>query len=167
MTSPNIVSDVLDVLTEQSVRNTSSDLSRRYQDTKRIVFQTDEITYSNVSVIREQQKLLVWKIDRINDVEELDEGILRTGSILSFLGKVKQYGNRVDTGVSKLKSLSSTLGTQTDEKERNKIMGQIKTVDGQVIQSIRKMIMYSSLISVSGLIGLDKSITKQMKKQRR
>jgi len=167
MTSPNIVSDVLDVLTEQSVRNTSSDLSRRYQDTKRIVFQTDEITYSNVSVIREQQKLLVWKIDRINDVEQLDEGILRTGSILSFLGKVKQYGNQVDTGVSKLKSLSSTLGKQTDEKERNKIMGQIKTVDSQVIQSIRKMIMYSSLISVSGLIGLDKSITKQMKKRRR
>ena len=167
MTSPNIVSDVLDVLTEQSVRNTSSDLSRRYQDTKRIVFQTDEITYSNVSVIREQQKLLVWKIDRINDVEQLDEGILRTGSILSFLGKVKQYGNQVDTGVSKLKSLSSTLGKQTDEKERNKIMGQIKTVDSQVIQTIRKMIMYSSLISVSGLIGLDKSITKQMKKRRR
>ena len=167
MTSPNIVSDVLDVLTEQSVRNTSSDLSRRYQDTKRIVFQTDEITYSNVSVIREQQKLLVWKIDRINDVEQLDEGILRTGSILSFLGKVKQYGNQVDTGVSKLKSLSSTLGKQTDEKERNKIMGQIKTVDSQVIQSIRKMIMYSSLILVSGLIGLDKSITKQMKKRRR
>ena len=167
MTSQNIVSRVVDVLTEQSFRKSSSNLSRLYRETKTIIFETTDVSPSNIYLIREKQKRLIIKLHRIEEFEKLDEGLLRTGSLLGFLGKVKQYGNRVDTDVSKLKSLSSPLENETDEKQRHKIMGQIKRVDSDVLQGLRKMVMYSSLISVSGLIGLDKSLVKRLKQRRR
>ena len=102
-------------------------------------------------------------------LQPLDEISLRTGLIGGFLMKVKQYGNKVDQSVSKLKSLSSSLNTVKDDKERDKIQSEIIKIDGDVFQSLRKMIMYVGLVSGSGGVGGDRTykLLKKMEKQKR
>ena len=102
-------------------------------------------------------------------LQPIDEISLRTGLIGGFLMKVKQYGNKVDQGVSKLKSLSSSLNTVKDDKERDKIQSEIIKIDGDVFQSLRKMIMYVGLVSGSGGVGGDRTykLLKKMEKQKR
>ena len=102
-------------------------------------------------------------------LQPIDEISLRTGLIDGFLMKVKQYGNKVDQGVSKLKSLSSSLQNASDEKERNRITSEIVRTDADVLSSLRKMEMYSSLVSASGGLGVDRTynLLKKMEKQKR
>ena len=83
--------------------------------------------------------------------------------------KVKQYASQVDKGVMKLKSLSSNLQNLSDEKERNRITSEIVRTDADVLSSLRKMEMYSSLVSASGGLGVDRTynLLKKMEKQKR
>ena len=99
----------------------------------------------------------------------LEEISLRTGAIAIYLTKVKQYANTVDRGVTKLKSLSSKLQNASDEKERNRIHSEIVRTDADVLSSLRKMEMYSSLVSASGGLGADRTykLLKKMEKQKR
>ena len=102
-------------------------------------------------------------------LQPLDEISLRTGLIGGFLMKVKQYASQVDKGVMKLKSLSSNLQNVSDEKERNRITSEIVRTDADVLSSLRKMEMYSSLVSASGGLGVDRTykLLKNMEKQKR
>ena len=102
-------------------------------------------------------------------LQPLDEISLRTGLIGGFLMKVKQYGNKVDQGVSKLKSLSSSLNTVKDDKQRDRIHSEIVKTDGEVFQSLRKMIMYVGLVSGSGGVGGDRTykLLKKMEKRKK
>ena len=102
-------------------------------------------------------------------LQSIDEISLRTGLIGGFLMKVKQYGSEVDKGVNKLKSLSSSLNTVTDDKDRDKIQSEIVKTDSGVFQSLRKMIMYVGLVSGSGGVGGDRTykLLKKMEKQKR
>ena len=102
-------------------------------------------------------------------LQSIDEISLRTGLIGGFLMKVKQYGSEVDKGVNKLKSLSSSLNTVTDDKDRDKIQSEIVKTDSEVFQSLRKMIMYVGLVSGSGGVGGDRTykLLKKMEKQKR
>ena len=102
-------------------------------------------------------------------LQPLDEISLRTGLIGGFLMKVKQYASQVDKGVMKLKSLSSNLQNVSDEKERNRITSEIVRTDADVLSSLRKMEMYSSLVSASGGLGVDRTynLLKKMEKQKR
>jgi hypothetical protein len=93
----------------------------------------------------------------------IQEISLRTGAIALYLAKVKQYANKVDAGVNKLKSLSASLKNAPDEKERNRIHSEIVRVDADVLSSLRKMEMYSALVSASGGLGADRNY-KQLKK---
>jgi len=102
-------------------------------------------------------------------LQPIDKISLRTGLIGGFLMKVKQYALQVDKGVMKLKSLSSNLQNVSDEKERNRITSEIVRTDPDVLSSLRKMEMYSSLVSASGGLGVDRTynLLKTMKKQKR
>jgi len=102
-------------------------------------------------------------------LQSIDEISLRTGLIGGFLMKVKQYGSEVDKGVNKLKSLSSSLNTVSDDKDRDKIQSEIVKTDSEVFQSLRKMIMYVGLVSGSGGVGGDRTykLLKKMEKQKR
>ena len=108
--------------------------------------------------------------EKIEDqVQPIDEISLRTGAIGGFPMKVKQYVSQVDKGVMKLKSLSSNLQNLSDEKERNRITSEIVRTDADVLSSLRKMEMYSSLVSTSGGLGIDRTykLLKNMEKQKR
>ena len=102
-------------------------------------------------------------------LQPIDEISLRTGLIGGFLMKVKQYGSQVDKGVNKLKSLSSSLNTVSDDKDRDKIQSEIVKTDSEVFQSLRKMIMYVGLVSGSGGVGGDRTykLLKKMEKRKK
>lgn len=103
------------------------------------------------------------------EIEHLEEISLRTGSIGVFLAKVKQYGNKVDQSVSRLRSLSNELKQSKDESDRNRIHGEIVKVESDVFLGLRKMSIYNSLVSgVSGL-GNDRSykLLKKLEKKKR
>jgi len=100
----------------------------------------------------------------------LREISLRTGAIAVYLVKVKQYANAVDRGVNKLKSLSASLKNDPDGKERSRIEADIVRTDADVLSSLRKMQMYSALVSASGGLGAPKEtakLIKKMEKQKR
>jgi len=112
---------------------------------------------------------VVEELDKESSSKLLQEISLRTGAIAIYLAKVKQYANAVDGGVNKLKSLSSKLQHASDEKTRNRIQGEIVRVDAGVSSSLRKMVMYGSLVSASGGLGADRSyeLLKKMEKRKR
>jgi hypothetical protein len=83
------------------------------------------------------------------------------------LGKIKQYANKVDTGIQKIKSLGNTLKTAKNETDRNRIHGEIAIVDADVLSGLRSMEMYSSLLTASGLVGLEKTLIKKLKSTKR
>ena len=100
-------------------------------------------------------------------MKHLSESPIRTIGIGLSLAKIKQFGNKADAGIRRMKSLSTQLGNAKDEKERNKIEGEITAIDADVLWAIRKMEMYSALLSASGLVGIEKTITKTLKKHKR
>ena len=105
----------------------------------------------------------------LGEVEPLLEISLRTASIAGFLMMLKKYHGQVKQGVMKRKSLSTNLLNVSDEKERNRIQGEIVRVDADVLSSLRRMEMYSSLVSASGGLGVDRTynLLKKMEKQKR
>ena len=102
-----------------------------------------------------------------NSIEPLAEISWRTVGIGATLLKVKQYAGQVDSGIQKLKSLGSQLQTAKDEKERNRIDGEIVKTNADVLQGLRRMEVWSSLVPASGLVGLEKSILKKLKSKPR
>ena len=111
--------------------------------------------------VRAKQKEEIEQEYSLSSIQEIS---LRTGAIAIYLTKVKQYANAVDKGVMKLKSLSSHLQNASDEKERNRIQGEIVRVDADVLSSLRRMEMYSALVSASGGLGAPKETAKLIKK---
>jgi hypothetical protein len=141
----------------------SKERERQRKDMKRLHPNSSLKWSVNRWVIRKQQKE-----ELLETLSSLQEISLRTGLIGGFLLKVKQYGNKVDQGVSKLKSLSSRLNTVKDDKERDKIQSEIVIIDSEVSHSLRKMILYVGLVSGSGGVGGDRTykLLKKMEKQK-
>lgn len=117
-----------------------------------------------------------WKV-RLADKEEIENKYqlnalneipsLRTGAIAVYLAKVKQYANDVDKGVTKMRSLASQLTSAKTPEMEKKIQGELWNADAYVLQSLRKMDMYSALVSASGGLGAPKETAKLIKKQSR
>ena len=116
-----------------------------------------------MSVVDEVVKVLD-KDTRVSNAELITEITLRTGAIAIYLAKVKQYANKVDSGVMKLKTLSNSLKSVATDEERNKLEGEIVSVDADVLMALRKMQMYSALVSASGGLGAPKETAKLIKK---
>ena len=59
------------------------------------------------------------------------------------------------------------MNTVSDDKERDKLHSEIVKTDGDVFQSLRKMIMYVGLVSGSGGLGGDRTykLLKKMEKK--
>jgi hypothetical protein len=119
-----------------------------------------------------------WKV-RLADKEEIEnkyqldslqEITLRTGAIAVYLAKVKQYASEVDKGVTKMRSLASDLASaKTPEMEKRR-QAELWKTDALVLQALRKMDMYSALVSASGGLGADRTyklLKKTMEKKKR
>ena len=119
-----------------------------------------------------------WKV-RLADKEEIEskyqlnalhEISLRTGAIAVYLAKVKQYAKQVDQGVSKMRSLASDLTSAKAPEMERKIQAELWNTDALVLQALRKMDMYSALVSASGGLGADRTyklLKKKMEKKKR
>ena len=122
-----------------------------------------------MSVVDEVVKVLD-KDTRVSNPDLITEITLGTGAIAIYLAKVKQYANKVDSGVMKLKTLSNSLKNIATDEEGNKLEGEIVRVDADVLMALRKMQMYSALVSASGGLGAPKEtakLIKQMEKRKR
>ena len=100
-------------------------------------------------------------------LQHLSEISIRTLGIGISLAKVKQYANKVDTGIQKIKSLANTLKTAKNETQRNRIHGEISIADADVLLSLRNMEMFSALLTTAGVVGLEKTLIKKLKSTKR
>jgi len=96
----------------------------------------------------------------------LSEISLRTGVIVGFMAKVKQYANKVDQGVSRMKSLASNLSSTDTPEKKSKIESELWKIDADINWNMRKMNMYGYLVSASGGLGVPKETVKLMSKIR-
>ena len=101
------------------------------------------------------------------DSQELNEISLRTVGIGGSFLKLNGWRRKVESGISKLRSLSTSLNTSKTPEQTNKILSDIYKVDGDVLLGLSKMILWSSGISVSGLLGIEKTLTKKLKTSKR
>ena len=110
--------------------------------------------------------------DRKEEIEEryglapLTELSLRTVAIGGYLAKVKQYANKVDQGVSRMKSLASDLSRADTPEKKTKIESELWKTDADVVWNLRKMNIYSALVSASGGLGAPKETVKLLTKKR-
>ena len=105
----------------------------------------------------------------LRETQHLNEISLRTISIGASLGLVKRWSSKATQEINKLKSLGTRLKTAPDDAQRTKLQGAIVSVDATVFDALRKMMMYSATLNASGLIGLERTLTKKLTftKQRR
>ena len=94
---------------------------------------------------------------------------MRTIGIGASLGLVKRWSSKATQEINKLKSLGSRLKTAPDDAQRTKLHGEIVSVDATVFDALRKMMIYTATLNTSGLIGLERTLTKKLTftKQRR
>tara|TARA_B100001029_G_C14891503_1_gene355689 strand:- start:258 stop:635 length:378 start_codon:yes stop_codon:yes gene_type:complete len=92
----------------------------------------------------------------------------RTGVIVGFLAKSKQYANQIDSQVRNLKSDANALQRSKTPEDTNKRLGDALETIGNLFYLQRKMQMYDALTSASTGVGIDKSskILKKMEKQK-
>ena len=105
----------------------------------------------------------------VRHTQHLNEISLRTIGIGASLGLVKSWSSKATQEINKLKSLGTRLTTASNDPERTKLYGEIVSVDAAVFDALRKMLMYSATLNTSGLIGLERTLTKKLtlSKQRR
>lgn len=104
-----------------------------------------------------------------DDIELLNEFIgLRTGAIVIGLGKVKQYGTKLDQEIGSLRRDLSDLRKSTSEDAPQKLADALETI-GKLFWLQRKMGMYTALTAAATGVGVDKStkILQRMEKQKR
>ena len=105
----------------------------------------------------------------VRHTQHLNEISLRTIGIGASLGLVKSWSSKATQEINKLKSLGTRLKTAPDDAERTKLYGEIVSVDAAAFDALRKMLMYSATLNTSGLVGLERTLTKKLTftKQRR
>jgi len=105
----------------------------------------------------------------LRHTEHLNEISLRTIGIGASLGLVKSWSSKATQEINKLKSLGTRLKTAPDDAQRTKLHGEIVSVDATVFDALRKMMIYTATLNTSGLIGLERTLTKKLTftKQRR
>ena len=94
---------------------------------------------------------------------------LRTGVIAGFLAKTKQYANKIDAEVRRLKRDANDIRTSnTPEREQKGLADALNTI-ADLFYLQRKMMMYASLTSASTGVGVDKGtkILQKMQKQQK
>jgi len=106
------------------------------------------------------------RIEEKYDLVPLYEISLRTVAIGGYLAKVKQYANKVDTTVTKMKSLASDLSRADTPEKKTKIESELWKTDADVLLNMRKMNIYGALVSASGGLGAPKETVKLLNKIR-
>ena len=105
----------------------------------------------------------------LRKTQHLNEISLRTIGIGASMGLVKRWSSKATQEINKLKSLGTRLKTAPDDAQRTKLHGEIVSVDATVFDALRKMMIYTATLNTSGLIGLERTLTKKLTftKQRR
>ena len=109
----------------------------------------------------EEEDHAIEEIDQLlNSIEDLQELSLKSLGIGVFLGKTKQYANKIDASAKQLKSYAQKLD---DDDLKNCF-----TSVAELFYLQRKMLMYSTLTSASTGIRTDRNykILQQLSKRK-
>jgi len=98
----------------------------------------------------------------LRETQHLNEISLRTIGIGVSMGLVKRWSSKATQEINKLKSLATRLKTAPDDAQRTKLHGEIVSVDATVFDALRKMMIYTGTLNTSGLIGLERTLTKKL-----
>ena len=105
--------------------------------------------------------------DYTSRVNELNEISLRTISSAASLAKMRQHQNKVKSGVQKMNSLATALKSAKDDTDRNRIDSQWRIAKGKVDTAFADMEWWSAFLTLSGSLGLEKSLIKKLKNTKR
>jgi hypothetical protein len=112
-----------------------------------------------------QRKLV--SSDYTSRVNKLNEISLRTISSAASLAKMRQHQNKVKGGVQKMNSLASALKSAPNDTERNRIDSQWRKEKGKVDAALADMEWWSAFLTLSGSLGLERSLIKKLKNTKR
>ncbi len=109
----------------------------------------------NNKLIKETTKILN---NEVFDEEKtiLNEISIRTFAIGGLLAKVKQYGDKLDREVNRLRSDANSIKQSKPENLKDKLADAIETI-GSLFYLQRRMEMYSALVSSSTGFGVDRT----------
>jgi len=150
----SVVEQVVDVLDEVGV------LSRRGHCTSRIKYndQSKKWAVRANDVLQRKEE-----IEFEYQLKQLYEITIRTGAIGIWLAAVKKWANQVDRLASNMRTKASSLDTADTPEKKRKIDSELWTIKSNSDKSLRKMLMYGSLISAASGLGADRSY-KEIKK---
>ena len=114
----------------------------------------DELELIEFLYLEEEDRAIEEIQQRLNSIDDLQELSLKSLGIGVFLGKTKQYANKIDTSAKQLKSYAQKLG---DDDLKNCF-----TSIAELFYHQRKMLMYSTLTSAT--TGM--TVVKQLKKRK-
>ena len=98
----------------------------------------------------------------LRDTQHLNEISLRTIGIGASLGLVKSWSSKATQEINKLKSLGTRFTSALNDEERIKLYAQIVNADAAVFDALRKMMIYTATLNTSGLVGLERTLTKKL-----
>jgi hypothetical protein len=107
------------------------------------------------------------KEDLDSQVQQLAEISIRTVGIGLSLATIKGWANKIDSGIQKEKTISNQMKNAKDDAEWRKLDSEWKSVNADVDIGLRKMLLYLSLLTTSGVVGLEKTLTKKLKPTKR
>ena len=107
--------------------------------------------------------------DLDTEFQELEEIALRTAAIGGFFLKTKQYGQKIDSEVRKLVADASKLKRTDTPEETNKSLADALETIASLFYQQRKMLMYLTMVSASGGLGVDRSykLLRKMDKEKK
>jgi len=107
--------------------------------------------------------------DLDEEILQLDELSLRTVAIGGFLAKTKQHASKIDDEVRKLVADADKLKRTNTPEDTNKSLADALQTIASLFYQQRNMLMYLTLVSASGGVGIDRSykILQKMEKKRR
>jgi hypothetical protein len=110
------------------------------------------------------------EIEAKYNLHRLEEIAVRTSAIGIWLATIKKWASTVDSLAASIKSKASAFDTADTIEKRNKIEKELWTIQSDSDKALRKMIIYGSLISAAGGLGIVKNykeIKKQLSKRRK
>ena len=120
-------------------------------------------------LVEQTRKYLTEEPEELEEQELLNEIIsLRTGAIVGFLAKTKQYANKFDGEWRRVRTDTNELKRSKTPEDANKHLADALDGISTELFLMRKMMMYSALTSASTGVGIDKStkILQKMEKQK-
>ena len=117
-------------------------------------------------LVEESRKVITASSDHVDELDDLNEISIRTGTIGGFVLKSNQYGKVINQKVNVLKNTANNLSrSTTPEDDRKQISDAFSTI-ADLFYAEGKMLSYATWTAASAGVGADRT-WKHLLKQKR